>query len=352
MSDAAPIRVAQWATGTTGRLALGAIIDASGLELVGVRVYDQAKVGIDAGRIAGRNDTGVSGTDRVEDILAAHPDAVLYMGAVEKYPEQCIADVAALLSSGADVIATGSSFIDVHAFNPSWGRLLDDACVTGASTFLGLGLFPGFWGESVAPVLSRLSARSDHVAIRESLCYAGYPSASLIFDVMGYGQDPYSTAPLLSDPARAGGAFSGTATVLAKALGHQVNTLQPFRETAITDTDLIVAAGVIPAGTVAAMKLGVHADCGELTITVEHVTWMSEAVAPEWSRSQGYEIEVSGAPSMRCNLVLGIHGEDHTEMGCLATAMHAIHAIADVRSASPGVLDLADISLTREGRHG
>ena len=46
-------RVVQWATGTTGRLALRAIIDAPDLELVGVRVYDPTKVGMDAGR-AGR----------------------------------------------------------------------------------------------------------------------------------------------------------------------------------------------------------------------------------------------------------------------------------------------------------
>jgi hypothetical protein len=325
------------------------MIDTPGLELVGVRVYDPAKVGIDAGRIAGRDDTGVLGTDDIADVLAACPDVVLYMAAVEKHPQQCLTDVADLLSSGANVIATGSSFIDVHTFDPSWGRRLDDACDTGRSTFLGLGLFPGFWGESIAPVLGRLSARYDHLTVRESLCYAGYPSASLIFDVMGYGQDPHSNAPLLGDPQRAGSAFSGTATVLAKALGRAVDAMHPFRETATTATDLTVAAGRIPAGTVAAMKLGVRAECGDLSITVEHVTWMSPTVAPEWSRTEGYEIEFDGAPSLRCNLVLGIHGEDHTDMGCLATAMHAVHAIPLIRSAPAGVLDLADTALIREG---
>jgi len=45
---------------------------------------------------------------------------------------------------------------------------------------------------------------------------------------------------------------------------------------------------------------------------------------------------------LRGNLVLGTKGEDHTEMGCLATAMHAIHAIPGVRAAPPGVLALAE----------
>ncbi len=103
-----------------------------------------------------------------------------------------------------------------------------------------------------------------------------------------------------------------------------------------------MAAGVIPAGTVGAIKLGIRADCGPIAMTVEHVTWMGPDVAPEWSRSEGYEIELDGAPTLRCNLVLGTKGEDHTEMGCLATAMHAVHAIPVVVEAPPGILDLAD----------
>ena len=45
------IRVVQWATGTTGRLALRAVVDAPDLQLVGVRVYDAAKLGMDAGEL-------------------------------------------------------------------------------------------------------------------------------------------------------------------------------------------------------------------------------------------------------------------------------------------------------------
>jgi hypothetical protein len=348
----AKARVVQWATGSTGRLALGAVIDAPDLDLVGVRVYDAQKVGVDAGDIANRPPTEVRCTDAIDEILSSDPDVVLFMGAVERHPEECIAEVATLLAAGVDVVATGSSFIDVHAFDPAWGSRLDDACTNGGATFLGLGLFPGFWGEAVVPVLNRLSARLGHLAVRESLCYAGYPSESLIFDVMGYGQHPASTSALLSDPSRAGSAFVGTATVVAKALGVEVEHVEPFRETATTDVELAVAAGTIPAGTVAAMKLGVRASCGDVTILIEHVTWMAEAVAPEWSRSEGYEIEFDGAPSLRCNLVLGINGEDHTEMGCLATAMHAVHAVPLVHAAPPGVLDLADFEYNVKGRHG
>jgi 2,4-diaminopentanoate dehydrogenase len=335
------VRVIQWATGTTGRLALRAIIDAPALELVGVRVYDSAKVGVDAGVLADRAPTGVLATDDAGVLLSADADVVLYMGAVEKHPDTCFADVTRLLAAGLDVIATGSSFIDVNAFDQARAAEIEAACAQGGSSFLGVGIFPGFWGEQVAPLLSRLSAGCTGITVRESLSYAGYPSREILVDVMGYGQPPESTAPRLSDPARAAAAFVATASVLARSLGLELGVVEPFRETVVTKSGLNVAAGEIPAGTVAAMKLGVRADCGQVMIVVEHVTWLDDDVAPEWSDREGYEIEFDGAPSMRCNLVLGTASENRTEMGCLATAMHAVHAIPFVVGASPGIVDLA-----------
>jgi hypothetical protein len=333
----------QWATGTTGSLALRAVIDARDLELVGVRVYDPEKAGKDAGELAGRPPTGIRATDRRDEALSLDADVVLYMGRVEGDPDGCFADVVDLLAAGRDVIATGSSFIDPRALDPARAQDMEKACLAGSSTFLGVGLFPGFWGESIAPALSRLSFRCGRITVRESLSYAGYASKELMFDMMGYGQRPDADSSVLSDPDRARGPFACTATVLAKALGLEVRSTEGFRETAITGKELRVAAGTIPVGTVGAIKLGVRADCGPVEIVVEHVTWMGPDVAPDWSRSEGYEIELDGAPTLRCSLVLGTKGEDHTDMGCLATAMHAVHAIPIVRAAPPGVLDLADL---------
>jgi hypothetical protein len=309
-----------------------------------VRVYDPAKTGRDAGALVDRPPTGVLATDVGADVRRAAPDVVLYMGAVEKYPDECFADVAELLAAGIDVIATGSSFIDVHAFDPRRGAAIAAACKRGRSSFLGVGLFPGFWGEAVAPLLSRLSARCGRITVREALSYAGYPSRDMLVDVMGYGLPSDSTAALLSNPDRARGAFIVTASVLAKTLGLKIVAVEAFRETAVTDTELHVASGPIVAGTVAAMKLGVRADCGSVEIVVEHLTWLAPDVAPDWTTRQGYEIEFDGAPTLRCHLMLGTDGEDHTEMGCLATAMHAVHAIPVVTAAPPGVIDLADLA--------
>jgi hypothetical protein len=53
------LRVIQWATGNTGQRALREVIRDPSLELVGVRVYDGAKDGVDAGALCGEAPTGM-----------------------------------------------------------------------------------------------------------------------------------------------------------------------------------------------------------------------------------------------------------------------------------------------------
>jgi hypothetical protein len=336
-------RVIQWATGNTGRRSLEAIIRAPDLDLVGVRVYDEDKAGRDAGELLGLDPVGVTTTSDADEVVALDADVVVYMASVERNKESCFADVARLLASGKNVVATGSSFIDPVGFDPELGAELADAAVKGGSTFLGLGLFPGFWGESVAPMLAKLSFHHGKVSVRESLSYAGYPSHELMFNMMGYGFAPDDPTPVLSDPARVGGGFIGSVHVIAKALGVEVHSRQSFRDVAVTDKRLEVASGVIEPGTVAAMRIGIKADCGPIELLVEHVTFMDHDVAPDWPKDECYEIEFDGEPTMRCRLVLGTNGEDHSAMGCRATAMHAVHSIPAVLAAEPGLLDLADL---------
>lgn len=72
------IRVAQWATGAVGREALLGILEAPGLELVGVRVTSGDKDGADAGALVGRDPVGILATTSTERLLATRPHCVVY----------------------------------------------------------------------------------------------------------------------------------------------------------------------------------------------------------------------------------------------------------------------------------
>lgn len=337
-------RVIQWATGVTGTMSLRHVIGRPDLELVGVRVYDPGKAGVDAGALCGQPDTGVTATDDRAALIAADADVVLYMGKVEMDTPGCFADVCDLLASGKNVITTGSRFIHPRSLDPSLADGIESACRAGESSFLGLGLYPGFIGESLAPVLARITQRTHRIDVREVLNYSTYASRDLIFNAMGFGFAPDDPTPLLANPEYAAGAWIGSATVLAKALGLRIQSVEGFREVATTPRELTVAAGVIPAGTVGAMRFGIVADCGDVTLSVEHLTRMDDEIAPEWPKDIGYEVTFEGEPNTRFHLVIGSHGEDHAAQGCLATAMHAVNAIPAVLAAAPGLYDLATIA--------
>ncbi|MDG4669413.1 dihydrodipicolinate reductase [Mycobacterium sp. 236(2023)] len=337
-------RVIQWATGVTGSMSLRHVISRPDLDLVGVRVYDPAKSGVDAGTLCGLPDTGVVVTDDREAVLALDADVVLFMGKVETDTPGCFADVCDLLASGKDVITTGSRFIHPRSLDSSLADGIEKACEVGGSTFLGLGLYPGFIGEALGPILSRLTGRTERIDVCEVLNYSTYSSHDLIFNAMGFGFPPEDSTPLLTNTEYAAGAWLGSATVLAQALGLKIRSFRGYREVATTPRALTVAAGEIAAGTVGAMRFGVVADCGDVTLSVEHLTRMADDLAPDWPTDIGYQVTFSGEPNLRFHLVIGSQGEDHAEQGCLATAMHAINAIPTVLAAEPGPYDLSTIA--------
>ena len=92
----------------------------------------------------------MTSTSDVDEIVATEADIVVYMASVERNKESCFADVTRLLASGKNVVATGSSFIDPVVFDADLGARLAEAATKARVSFLGLGLFPGFWGESIA----------------------------------------------------------------------------------------------------------------------------------------------------------------------------------------------------------
>lgn len=337
-------RVIQWATGVTGMMSLRHVIGRPDFDLVGVRVYDPSKSGVDAGTLSGSGEAGILATDDRDAIIRTDADVVLYMGKVETDTEGCFADVCDLLASGKNVVATGSRFIHPRSLHAALADGIESACRAGNSSFLGLGLYPGFFGESLGPVLSRLTQKTNHISVLEVLNYSTYASHDLVFNLMGYGHAPDDTTPMLSNPDYAAAAWIGSATVLAQALGLEIRSVKGFREVVTTPRALTVAAGEIPAGTVGAMRFGVEIDCGETTMSVEHLTRMADDLAPDWPREIGYEIVFEGEPNLRLHMVVGSPDEDHAAQGCLATAMHAINAIPAVLAAEPGLYDVSTIA--------
>jgi len=102
----------------------------------------------------------------------------------------------------------------------------------------------------------------------------------------------------------------------------------------------------VRAWTVAAQRFGYTAIvAGRRALTVEHITRLGDEQAPNWPTGRGWKVTVEGRPSMVLDSKIATHGEDETDQGCLGTAMHAVHAIAPVCAAAPGIRTFLDLPM-------
>jgi 2,4-diaminopentanoate dehydrogenase len=344
-------RVVQWATGTVGRHAATAVHRHLDLELVGAYVYSADKAGRDVGDICGIGPIGVTATSDGDEILALDADCVLYMAQGEGNPTGALDDICRLLASGKNVISTAvTAFIYPRSAGDEVVKRLQAACASGGTSFHGTGIEPGWAAEVLPLTMSGLFERIDSLVVQELLDYSTYDSAPMLFDIMGFGKRPDEPVPM-GDPAALRPTFGAPLMLLADGLGAEIDDFEFHREVAITDHDIDVSAGRIEAGTVAAQRFGFTAIIGgRRALTVEHITRLGDDQAPDWPTGRGWKITVEGSPSMVLESRIATHGEDETDQGCLGTAMHAVHAIAPVCAAEPGIRTFLDLP-TIVGRH-
>jgi len=302
-----PHRVIQWSTGNVGRLALRGIINHPGLELVGLWVHGQDKVGRDAGELCG--------LDRRVGVTATN-------------------DTAALLALDADCV----SYTATADLRPAEGKT---SCFTS-------GIDPGFANDALPILLLSACERVDSVRVMEILDYATYDQATVLFDTMGFAQ-PLDHTPLLLIPGVLTLAWGPVIHAIAAALGTDVEDIRETYEKVPADRAFTVPSGPVPAGTMAGLRFEVQGMVrGRPAIVLEHVTRLRPDIAPQWPQPAGagcYRVVIEGMPSMICDLQLRGAGGDHNNGGLVATAMRILNAIPAVCAAKPGLLAVQDLPL-------
>jgi len=345
------LRVVQWASGYVGKFSLTALIEDPDLEVVGVRVYSDEKHGKDAGEIVGVDPIGVKATKNVDEILALDADCVVYMADAETNPMAGLDDICAILASGKNVVSTAiSPLIYPAVMGPEITERIEKACAEGNSSFHGTGFNPG-WASEVLP-LSMMSCvhRLDSIRYQEILNYAHWDNAEMLFNNMGFGMGPDYDA-LWTKPEVMGAFFHAPLTLLAVGIGATIDRFEYDRQTWLATEDFDIKAGTIKKGTVAAMKFNASAIInGKPMITGEHITRLREDAAPEWPQGRGFKLTLEGSPSLMVEAKIDIHGDDEANQACLATAMHAVHSIAPVCAAEPGIRTILDFPMV-VGRH-
>ena len=79
------------------------------LELVGVWVHSEDKVGKDAGELAGGEPMGVAATNDADALIALRPDCVVYAASGPERDAGAVPDYVRLLEAGINVVSTTST---------------------------------------------------------------------------------------------------------------------------------------------------------------------------------------------------------------------------------------------------
>ena len=344
-------RVVEWSTGTVGRHAIAGIDARDDLELVGVWVSSPEKVGRDAGELAGLGrDLGVRATDDKAALLALKPDCIVHTAMADNRLMDAIDDLKRFLAAGINVVSSSPVFLQYPdgTVPPELSDPIKQAAIDGGASLFVNGVDPGFANDWLPLVLTSVSERIDEVRCMEVLDYSTYNSATVLFDVMGFGK-PLDDTPMLLMPGVLSLAWGSVVRQLAAGLDVRLDAVTENVVRLPAPETFDIASGTIRKGTQAALRfevLGMRG--GRPVVVLEHVTRLRADLGPDWPQPVGqgcYRVKITGEPNYTVDLeLLGTDG-DHNTAGLKATAMRLVNAVEAVVAAPPGLLTALDLPL-------
>jgi hypothetical protein len=337
-------KVFQWASGGVGVHTARVAVERESLELVGLHVISEDKVGRDAGEIVGIDPVGVTATNNIDAVKNSDADVVIHtslpsMIAGEK-EDQDLDDFCELLAAGKNVI-TVVGYMYPKVYGEAVVNRLGEACRQGNSTFHSSGLNPGWMGDLLPLTISGICERIDHIHVQEVSCFDGYPSPEIMFDSMGFNATPDEYKEKVRKQKKwLDGLFSESVQMVADGLDMGVTEVVSTLETELAKEDLKVAAGTVRKGTVAGQHWRWSGMAnGEEVIAHETVWRIHPEVAPQWIDGNNW-IRFKGRPNVNFEIERDFQFMDE---GGVATGMHALNAIPYVVAAEPGIKTFLDL---------
>ncbi|MBB4860129.1 4-hydroxy-tetrahydrodipicolinate reductase [Novosphingobium chloroacetimidivorans] len=340
MTERRKYRVIQWATGNIGSRALRSVIEHPEMELVGLWVSSDGKVGKDAGELAGLDQvTGIHATNAASDLIALDADCVLYMRQGTDWDE-----LTAILASGKNVVTTRGDFHHPAMIAPENRARVEEACRKGQTSIYSTGSSPGFVTEALTIPLLSLARRHDLITIDEYADVSSRNSPDMLFKIMGFGEPvgPY-------DQRRAEhlkGDFGSSLSQIGEAIGLPVDEIDAFGEVSATRETLQIAAGTVMAGTVGAMRTTITCKHQGRPVLRFRANWYvtTDITDAGWNlRDSGWRIRTEGDTPVLVDIHFPVPEEDYAAFTPGLTAHRPVNAIAAVCAAEPGIRTTVDL---------
>ncbi len=332
-------RVVQWATGHTGMRSLQHIIEHPRLELVGLYVYADDKVGRDAGELCGKDATGVVATHDIEAIIATKPDCVVYMPLLD---HESTDDMCRLLAAGANIVTPVPNYFHPPSIDPDVRQRLEEACRQGASSFYCTGPGPGFIQLDLPLTLALMERRLDRLTIVQHADLSERKSPAFLPTVFGMApEDSGQTRPA----TRLGWADTHCLRQFAAATGLQIDEFTRTVEYAVTTRTLELGAVTIDGGTIGAWRIQMTGlRDGSPLLEFQRNLFVTRDLDPAWElRTTGWHIVVDGDAPLEVSI--DFEKNDYGAVSAGYNANIVVNAVPAVSDAPPGIRTADELRL-------
>jgi len=282
---------------------------------------------------------------------AGRPECAVYTAMADNRLPEALEDYRRILAAGVNVVGSSAVFLQYP-----WQTLpdelvspIEEAAKAGNSSIFVNGIDPGFANDLLPLALAGTCQSIEQIRCMEIINYDTYDSATVMFDVMGFGKQ-LDDIPLLLQPGVLSLAWGSVVRQLAAGLGVELDEVTEtfLREPAPEDFE--IASGHIAKGTAAALRFEVRGmKNGKAAVVLEHVTRLRNDLHPDWPQPAqdggSYRIEVTGEPSYAVDLCLSSRKGDHNHAGLVATAARVVNAVPAVIDAAPGITTTLDLPL-------
>jgi 2,4-diaminopentanoate dehydrogenase len=350
-SNQPPYRVAVWGPGSVGAAAARELILLPETELASVLVYSEEKNNIDAGKLLGMPEQGVTTTNDVQAFLASKPECVIH-AARDAGDFNADDEIIMLLEQGINVI-TALPYHYLKLRGDDVYKKFDDAGKKGNATLFASGMNPGFLFERMAMTATGFCNAVEHMELNEYVNCEHMPGAGEFLTLMGFGMetaDPEGTEKIAGTISNY---LVETLYYAAEKMGIAIDKVERQDYCANTPEDLdIPNLFKLKAGTVALVcyRWTAYSE-GKPRLSTQVNWYVTDLMRPDAAKGSGddlWTIEIDGRPGVKVAIELvgklgtdiKFNPENPTNVALLSTAIPCVQAIPDVIKAKPGVMEL------------
>lgn len=323
-----PIRVVQVGLGPIGCEVVRALCARPGLQLVAAVDVDPAKVGRDAGEIAGAHHLGVAVSADLK--AAAAGGARVALHTTGSYLNQTIGQFEALIAAGLHVVSTCEELAYAQALQPETAARLNALAQARGVALLGAGVNPGFVFDTLILTATAVCQRVDQIRARRVLD-AGKRRLPLQQKV-GAGLSLAEFKRRVDAGLVRHVGLAESIRMVTDGLGWQIDRIDEETHPVLAAAEQRTEHLTVPAGAVAGVHQIGRAFSGEHEVL--KLDLQMYVGAPE----SFDEIEIVGTPSINLRLAGGAPGDP-------STAAIALNAIPALLAGPPGLRSMRDIRL-------